>query len=416
MCIAIIKNAGVDLPNSQILKRCWRKNDDGAGYAYLTTENEWHVVKGLMTWDAFINSYMAQEFKIGHTVLLHFRVGTSGKKVKGDCFSGCTHPFPVAAQYKRLMDERYTTKQIVIHNGVHSRPAGDLSDSQLAVKNIVYPLMPYLDDERITDMLARLMWGVYEKTPNRWLICDGEEMFKLGNWITDKETGLIYSNDGYKPSVKKWEEYSVQRQASQSWLAGTASTTKGQVVMKPGHEAYEFCAGGHWSWDKWDKEEGVVEAEVMDKPVDDDMPDGIEGVYDENGNTIGLVDKEGNVVWNDELEELEAVKEAVAEAVFECNECGAELFISQCNGGMCPWCYAVIDPAGALGETEECPNCSEKAHLMDSTFDRGDRECLRCGALFMNTIPGPEGIVGWNPETKEHHDHLVSIIAGGGAF
>lgn len=415
MCIAIIKEPNVALPSKQVLKRCWRSNSDGAGYAFLTVEDEWHVVKGLMTWDAFFKSYEEQQFQIGNTVLIHFRVGTSGKRVGGKCFSGCTHPFPISDEYDELMAETYTTKSIVIHNGVHSRPTGDLSDSQLAVKDVIYPLMPYMRDENIKRLFSRLLWGVYEKTANRWLVCDGPTMYKIGNWITDEKTGLIYSNDGYKPSTVLWDRYSEQRAAVHSWLVGTANKAKGTVIIKAGREAFEFCAGGHWSWAKWDKQFADTLPVVVDKTTSDDAPDDIRGIYDEQGNTIGLVDKDGNVIWDDDdvTAEREAVKEAVAESIFQCNECGADLFASQCNGGMCPWCYSVVNPKDTLIDREACPHCGERNHLMDSSFDRGDRECLRCGALFMDTIPGEDGIVGWNQETKEYHDHLKSVMNGG---
>ena len=50
MCIAILSEHGVEIPTEEVLKRCWNKNPDGAGYAYLNKDNEWTVKKGIRTW------------------------------------------------------------------------------------------------------------------------------------------------------------------------------------------------------------------------------------------------------------------------------------------------------------------------------------------------------------------------------
>lgn len=34
MCIIIVKNSRMDLPDKEILKRCWNKNPHGAGFMY----------------------------------------------------------------------------------------------------------------------------------------------------------------------------------------------------------------------------------------------------------------------------------------------------------------------------------------------------------------------------------------------
>ena len=34
MCVIIVKNSRMDLPDKEILKRCWNKNHYGAGFMY----------------------------------------------------------------------------------------------------------------------------------------------------------------------------------------------------------------------------------------------------------------------------------------------------------------------------------------------------------------------------------------------
>jgi ribosomal protein L37AE/L43A len=55
-----------------------------------------------------------------------------------------------------------------------------------------------------------------------------------------------------------------------------------------------------------------------------------------------------------------------------------------------------------------CPNCKEKNHLDRSSFDIGDTECYRCGAVFLSTIIGKDSIVSWNEDTKRAHEELIA--------
>lgn len=46
MCIIIVKNSRMDLPDKEILKRCWNKNPHGAGFMY--NYNDVVIKKGFM--------------------------------------------------------------------------------------------------------------------------------------------------------------------------------------------------------------------------------------------------------------------------------------------------------------------------------------------------------------------------------
>ncbi|GAG07987.1 unnamed protein product, partial [marine sediment metagenome] len=81
MCIAILSEYNVPLPTKEVMKRCYKNNSDGVGYAFLTKDDKWSVKKGLQTWDTFWESWEKENFVPENTVIIHFRVGTSGAKL-----------------------------------------------------------------------------------------------------------------------------------------------------------------------------------------------------------------------------------------------------------------------------------------------------------------------------------------------
>ena len=48
MCIAIASPKNNPIPTYDILKTCFRNNDDGAGFAFNTDDNQVKIVKGFM--------------------------------------------------------------------------------------------------------------------------------------------------------------------------------------------------------------------------------------------------------------------------------------------------------------------------------------------------------------------------------
>jgi predicted glutamine amidotransferase len=96
VCIAIYKPQGTRIYAST-LEACWNSNSDGAGFAYVE-DKKLHVIKGLMTYNDFIEAYIPHETK---QLLLHFRIATHGGITEE-----MTHPF--------LIDDNLA----LIHNGI----------------------------------------------------------------------------------------------------------------------------------------------------------------------------------------------------------------------------------------------------------------------------------------------------------
>lgn len=100
MCIIAIKPEGISIPTER-LKACWDHNPDGAGFMY-SEDGKLKIVKGLMAFDSFLQSYNAIN-PLNKRVVIHFRYGTHGKVCPD-----LTHPFSINKDLA------------LVHNGVLS--------------------------------------------------------------------------------------------------------------------------------------------------------------------------------------------------------------------------------------------------------------------------------------------------------
>lgn len=146
MCIAIVSERGVELPNDDILRVCFRNNSDGAGFSFNNDNNKVEIVKGFMDFNSFINALHAYDKKYclkDRGVLIHMRIGTSGKKsALGGGFRdpSCTHPFPISTRDKHLKKLRFVSDYAVIHNGVINfcdDSKSEISDTMIFIKEYV---------------------------------------------------------------------------------------------------------------------------------------------------------------------------------------------------------------------------------------------------------------------------------------
>ena len=415
------------MPDELTLKRCWDGNSDGAGFAYLGEDDLWQVQKGFMKWSDFLDAFKSHKFTKDHTVVIHFRIGTSGRcpSKTGPMGLGekCTHPFPISDDQEELEATEYVAKQIIIHNGVVGNGIGFLSDTMVAIQDHISVLWPYVEkDEKIKALLKDLLDCGPRYQGSRWFIADGETYNLLGGWVIDPDTKLWYTHDGYKPVVSVYSTGGAYgaNEYDWRWMAYDEEDRNKKSVGKtivtsylPGAHTYSYCSGGTWSWTKWEsrdsKDVKLIE-DVVATEVDDDT---IREVYDATGNNvIALVDGHGNVVW-DEILGAPAEEVKADEDTFDCLSCGkCDLKLVDLDSGHCPYCDALLMPEGAVSIVEnnsKCPNCGEKNHLSITSFDIGDTECYRCGAVFLDTMTGEESIVTWNEDTKRSHEDLITM-------
>lgn len=451
MCIAIVSDHGVPLPDRATLKRCWIDNPDGAGYAYLCEhkgEHKWAVRKGLMTWTDFIEAFEAENFNEKHSVAIHFRVGTSGRtpaKNGKEVAAACTHPFPISDSHEELDKTEFISRNIIMHNGVVGTGEGMLSDTQVAIRDYASPLWEHAEtNDKILKILDQLLDAGMRYKGSRWWVGYGSSMHFFGGWVQD-ENGIKYSHDGYKEKAidrtyhgATYGSYEDLMMAYGVMLdTGVSHTYKSEVKNFYDIEGVSYIkylnASGEWSWDLWNSDFSLDEIKptqqsqtsnviLLDPPNHkEDTDGGITEVFNSDGTqVVGLVDEFGNVIWDDivseaEIDALESKPLDETGQRIPCSSCGAsDLLESELNDGHCPYCSALL--VVQESENVKCPNCGETRYLCDSSFDQGDTECLRCGAVFLDTIAGKDAIVCWNEDCKKWYDeqHLNEDTNTGG--
>lgn len=80
MCIAIVKPQGTEI-SDEYLKNCFENNPDGAGIAY-ARDGKLYIVKGIFNQNTFIKTVREAEKLAEGDMLIHCRIGTSGKRIK----------------------------------------------------------------------------------------------------------------------------------------------------------------------------------------------------------------------------------------------------------------------------------------------------------------------------------------------
>jgi hypothetical protein len=192
MCI-IISNWGAKTIEEDILKNSWYNNDDGAGIVYLNHDRLF-VQKGIMTFQDFLDVYDKVRM-FPHVI--HFRIGTSGMDARG-----CTHPFPITKNHNVLNTCSYSTNGIVLaHNGILGQGEGVLSDTQVFVRDFMYPLCKVVGDKIMSNnkYVKDLIESQLKGTSRIILVHPkfGARIFGKG-WI--EEDGIFYSNRSFSYS------------------------------------------------------------------------------------------------------------------------------------------------------------------------------------------------------------------------
>jgi hypothetical protein len=372
MCIAIVKESGVPFPTKEVLERCWENNDDGGGYAVLLASHKWECKKGFMTFESFYNSFLSEDYQLDDTVLIHFRIGTSGKKTDNkEAHPDCTHPFPISNDPDDFMLHHFTAEGVVMHNGMCGSGDGDLSDTMVGIRDFVAPLSPYFDDKNIIPILHNLI-----NVHSRWFIAKGNHTWYLGDWIEEEETGLWYSNKGYlpKPVHTNVIYYGAGVQTEDKFYSRNVPVHNIDAGKK------EYFKDGKWCWDIWNGKDEKQDVTVIDDNI-------VFEVYDDNDVLMHKIDIHGNII-DDNTDDTELYD-------FDCPYCANSINESILNDRMeCPFCnFNVYLPTiYNLPDDYECPNCGEQYYLIEPHNHVGDTECQKCGAIFSDKTGA---ILGW---------------------
>lgn len=395
MCIAVWKASGVKLPKKEVLRKCWNTNSQGAGFAHYDEKSElWMVQKGFMSWKKFWRAFNHMQYQKTDAVIIHFRISTSGKRTHPDC----THPFPISFEEDALNEHSYETENIVMHNGVVGPGDGDLSDTQVAIRDHVAPLFPFIEERGVDVILGDLL----KDDRCRWFLANKAQVYLYGEWHTSEKhaPGVQFSNKGYVPYVaparaangrfvgqhatghnagnylrhrtpNPFHDPSHQTATNSTASSSRGDSTKGMkpqvhhktllVELRDSESSTMFTEeNGSWSWEKWEDESNFAENTEQKKGGRGYLTEApcLTEVFNLKGEVEAIVDDNGDIVWEDgqvshpgtdplkfELD-FETKKEIVtngADHEFDCPNCGNPVTVRKLSwNGECCFCYAEI--------------------------------------------------------------------------
>ena len=205
MCIIMVKPKGVKLPEKSVFKQCFENNSDGCGFMYVD-KGKVIINKGYMGYkNMYKNIKRLIEQQGDRNIVVHFRIGTSGKNDQRT-----THPYPVTSDTSLLQKLTLETDLGIVHNGVISgykdmtRP--DLNDTQVFIRDHISILKDLNDEfyknDRVLDMLEDMT------NSKLCFLNKDDELYYVGMFTTDN--GVLYSNTTYKHSRVYYGNYNYK--------------------------------------------------------------------------------------------------------------------------------------------------------------------------------------------------------------
>lgn len=192
MCIIVVKNKDIEMPDRDKLENCFSSNPDGAGYMYWDNKDKYvHIAKGFMTFESFMMSLESHCFTKNDVVVMHFRIATHGGVSQAHC-----HPFPVSRDLEFMRKTRVKCTKAIAHNGIIKGYDYDKSASDTMLFNRDVLAHPILNkhigkDTDINNIIGRILDG------DKLVIMSANGRLNMwGNW--EEKDGVLYSNSGYK--------------------------------------------------------------------------------------------------------------------------------------------------------------------------------------------------------------------------
>lgn len=186
MCVIAFSPKGNDMPTEEQIKMMFKKNPDGAGYAYEEGKTV-HYKKGFMNVDDLLEDLGPLEKWKDKAVAIHFRIGTAGKNDKKT-----THPFLISPSFgdlRKLEGEG----PVLFHNGVISGFGGIIdplaSDTQDFVAGVASHL---LNTKRQPSKVATKAISSIIGSSRLLLMYGKGKNFTFGDW--QQKDGNYYSN------------------------------------------------------------------------------------------------------------------------------------------------------------------------------------------------------------------------------
>lgn len=206
MCIIVVVENGKELPDENILRKCWDNNSHGAGFMYNDGDTV-NIRKGFMTFEDFMLSlkvsrgiYTEKELQ-DMSFVLHFRIKTSGT-----VNAACCHPFPLDDDVNHLMETFLSTDVGIAHNGVIQGMETSLtvSDTMSYIMEFLIPLKKAIPDFQHNETALKMVDVTITGSRMAFLTPDGI-VTRVGKWYT--EDGIHYSNETYKVDRITYSSY-----------------------------------------------------------------------------------------------------------------------------------------------------------------------------------------------------------------
>ena len=179
MCIIIAKPEKKGI-KKKVLKRSFKRNGDGAGFAVVKDDSGVEIYKGYTHFDTFYNALIKETKNYCHPALIHFRKQSVGNINYENC-----HPFIVG---NCAMAHNGTIDKMKRHTN------GDSDSLFLAnLLNRVPNIDLLIKGENFTDLIS------YFVNPSRVVFMTPEGGFKFINRKAGEEyRGSWFSNSNYK--------------------------------------------------------------------------------------------------------------------------------------------------------------------------------------------------------------------------
>lgn len=202
MCVIALSGEGIDMPTEENIKKMFKTNPDGAGYAILGFRGKLLVRKGFMKVEDLLDDLKDVGKRVNlkdHQVALHFRIGTSGHND-----AATTHPYIISKDFAEQRTQSYIgDKAILFHNGVFPGYKGmlhkDSNDTQDFTASIGTKFL--LDDDIFNEdsVISKVVPTLI--SPCRVLVFYPKKRMSLrwGQW--HEKDGIHYSNMNWNTST-----------------------------------------------------------------------------------------------------------------------------------------------------------------------------------------------------------------------
>lgn len=232
MCVIAVSEKGKDIPSVEQIKAMWKKNPDGAGYAFVGKGGHIFYRKGFMTLDKLLEELKNPE-KFKNTLFaIHFRIGTSGKNDENTC-----HPFPVTNDYRELRKMEGMSDTVLFHNGILA-DGGIVAPNSSDTQDFVVAMSPLL--KKYNQSKARDYYINSLVEGNRLFVMYKNGRFKMyGGWKKDGDlwvSNLLYKDDykwsgyGYYYDKGWWDEWYEKQWGSKKDITTTLKMEKKDVT------------------------------------------------------------------------------------------------------------------------------------------------------------------------------------------